>query len=87
MHAEIYMSDYILDAICAQHGFPGLEWAWSPVETIVNMYFKLLSKCSFRGVIIWFSNHFVTLVYRMIFEQDPPCMLEEEMDALLGLAD
>ena len=57
MHAEIYMSTYILDAVCARHDFPSLEWAWSLAETIVNTYCKLLSKCSFRGVITWLSDH------------------------------
>jgi len=86
MHAKIYMSAYILDAVCAQHEFPGLEWAWSPVETIFNTYFKLFSECSFRGVIIRLFNHFLAPVYMLIFEQDPPYMLKEAMEALLSIA-
>jgi len=87
MHVEIYMSAYILDAVYAQHVFPGLEWAWSPVWTILNMYFKLFSKCSFRGVIIWLSDHFVIVVYILIFEQDPHFMSKEAMKALLCIVD
>jgi hypothetical protein len=87
MQAEIYMSAYILDAICARQEFPGLKWAWSPAETVVNTYCKLLSECSFRGVITQLSDHFVTPVYKMIFEQDPPCMSKEAMEALIDIAD
>lgn len=38
-------------AICARQEFLGLTWAWSLAETAVNTYCKLLSKCSFIGVI------------------------------------
>lgn len=51
MKEEIYMSAYILDAICAQQESLGLEWAWSQIETVVNTYCKLLSEFNFRGVI------------------------------------
>ena len=87
MHENIYMSTYILDAICAQHEFPGLDWTWSPTETVVNMYFKLFSECNYKGVVIWLSNHFVTPMYKLIFKQDPPCMSKEVMKELLGIAD
>jgi len=87
MHAEIYMFNYILDAVYARHEFLGLEWAWSPMETVVNTYFKLLSEHSFIGVVIWLFDHFFTQVYMLIFEQDSPYMLEEEMKAFLGIVD
>ena len=87
MHAEIYMSAHILYAICARLDFPGLEWAWSLTKTILKTYFKLLTKCSFKGVITHLSNHFVTLVYKMIFERDPPYMSNEAMEALIGIVD
>lgn len=32
-------------------------------------------------------DHLVTLVYRLIFEQDPPCMLEEGMKEFLAIVD
>jgi len=82
LHADIYMSTYILDAVCARHEFPALEWAWSPAETVVNTYFKLLSKCIFKGAITQLSDHFVIPVYKMIFKQDPPYILKEAMEAL-----
>jgi len=63
MQAQIYMFTYILDAICAPQEFVGLKWASSPVKTTTKTFSKLLSKCSFRGVITWLSNHFSTLVY------------------------
>lgn len=87
MHTDIYMSTYILDVIYARQLFPSLEWAWPLMETIVNIYFKLLSKCNFRGVITWLSDHFVTPMYTMIFKQDPLCMSKESMEALIGIVD
>lgn len=47
----------------------------------------MFSKCSFRGVIIQLSDHFVTPIYKMIFEQDPPCMSKETMEARIDIAD
>lgn len=87
MKVEIYMSSYILDAICAQQEFLGLRWNWSPTETVINTYCKLLSECSFRGVITQLSDHFVTLFYKMIFKQDPPCMSKATMEALMDIID
>lgn len=80
------MFSYILDAIFVRQELLGLEWAWSLAETIVNTYFKLLSERSFRGASTWLSDHFFTPVYKMIFEQDPPCMSTEAMEALLDIA-
>lgn len=58
MQADIYMSSYMLDVICTQKEFPGLKWAWTTMETIVNTYCKMLSKCSFRGVVTSFQSFF-----------------------------
>ena len=79
------MSAYILDVIFARQEFLGLKWAWTSVDTYVNTYCKMLSECSFRGVITQLSNHFVTPVYKMIFEQDPPCILKATMEALIDI--
>ena len=80
------MSAYILDAICAYQQFPGLKWELTPVKTSVKTYCKMLSKCSFRGVITQLSDHFVTPIYKMIFEQVPPCMSKAKMEALIDIA-
>lgn len=81
------MSTYILDVICAHQQFPGLKWAWTLIETSVNTYCKVFSECSFRGVITQLSDLFVTLVYKMIFEKDSPCMSKEKIEALINIAD
>jgi len=51
----------------------------------VNIYCKLLSESSYRGVMARLSDHFITPVYRMIFEKDPPCMSQEAMQAFLNI--
>lgn len=85
--ARFYMFVYLLDAICAQQQFPGMGWTWTPLEEVVNVYCKLLSKCSYRGVMTRLSDHFIAPLYKMIFEQDLPCMSQEAMQALLNIAD
>lgn len=47
----------------------------------------MLSECSFRGVITQLSAHFFTLVYKMIFKQDPPYMSKAAMEALIYIFD
>ena len=64
-----------------------MEWAWSPAEIIVNTYCKLLSECSFKGVMTWLSDNFVTPFYKMIFKEDPPCMSKEVTEALIDITD
>ncbi len=46
----------------------------------------MFSKCIFKGVITQLSNHFFTMVYKIIFEQDPPCMSKATMEALVNIA-
>ena len=81
--ARFYMSTYLLDAICEQQQFPGMKQRWTPRKTVVYIYCKLFSECSFRGVILQLLEHFVIPVYRMIFEQDPACMSQVMMEALV----
>ena len=64
-----------------------MKWAWSLVEIAMNTYFRLLSECSFKGVITRLSDHFFVPFYKMIFEQDPPYMSKEEMEALIVISD
>jgi len=53
----------------------------------VNTYCNMLYECSFRGVVTLLFDHFITLVYKMIFEQDPPYMSKAMMEALINIAD
>lgn len=60
---------------------------WTPSEKDLNVYFKLRSKCSYLGVMKRLSHQFITLLYMMIFEHDPPSMSQEVMETLLNIAD
>lgn len=71
---KIFMSTYLLNAICARQQFHGIGWAWTPSESSVNIYCKALSNCSYWGVMARISDHFVAPLYMMIFEKDPPYM-------------
>ena len=33
------------------------------------------------------TNHFIILVYKLIFENDPPCMSQEVMEGILNIVD
>lgn len=80
------MSTYILDAVYSRQKFSGLKWAWLEVDSYVNTNFKMLFKCSFRGVITWMPDNFFTSVYKMIFQKDPPCMSMVVMEAIRNIA-
>jgi len=41
---RLFMSAYLLDAMCSQHQFPGIGWTWTSSDDVVNIYFKLISK-------------------------------------------
>jgi len=47
----------------------------------------MFSKYSFKGVIARLFDHFVTPVYKMVFEEDPPCMSTLIMEALIDIVD
>lgn len=85
--ARFYMSAYLLDAICAHNAFPSMNWAWSPRELVVHIYYKLLSDCSHRGVMEKLTDHFLIPLYKVIFEEGPLCMSPTAMEAILEIAD
>jgi len=68
------MSAYLLDAICAHKQFPDMGWAWEPLENVVNVYCKLPLEYNYRGATARLSDHFISPMYMMIFEKDPPFM-------------
>lgn len=84
--ARFYMFDYLLEVICAQNSIPGMSWTWSPKEPVVHIYCKLLSECSYKGVMEKLTEHFLIPLYNMIFEEDLPCMSREKMEAVSELA-
>ncbi len=53
----------------------------------MNIYYKFLSECSYQEVMVMLLEHFISPMYRMIFEQDPPYMSWEVMQSLLNIAD
>lgn len=52
----------------------------------MNTYCKMLSEYSFRGVIAQLLDHFVTPMYKMLFEQDPPYISKVAMETLIDIA-
>ena len=46
-----------------------------------------LFDCNYRGFMARFSDHFISSMYKIIFELDPPCMSQEVMYALLNIVD
>lgn len=84
---RFHMSTYLLDAICARHQFLGMDWTWTPTETTVNLNCNFLSIFSYQRAMVRLTNHFIILVYKLIFEHDPPCMSQEVMEGILNIAD
>lgn len=82
-----YMSSYLPDAICAQNSIPCMSWTSSPKEPIVHIYCKFLSECSYKGVIEKLTNNFLIPLYRLIFQEEPPCMSHQVMEVVLELED
>ncbi len=85
--ARFYMSAYLLDAICAQKQYLGMSWTWAPKEFVINIYFKFFYDCSYRGVMARLTGHFIIMLYKLIVEQDPPCMSREVMGAVVNITD
>lgn len=85
--AIFYMSAYLLDTICARNSFPGMNWAQSPREKVIQIYSKILSECSYKGVVGNLTDHFLIPLYKLIFEEEPPCMSRGEMEAVSELVD
>lgn len=70
---NLHVHLYIRCNLCLL-GVPGIELGMDIGGTVVNTNCKMLSECSFKGVITQLSNHFVTMVYKMILKKDPPYM-------------
>jgi len=81
------MFSYLLDVVCSCQEFPGMDWAWTPSENVVNVYYKFLSECSYRGIMARLFDQFIAPLYTMIFEQDLTYMSHATMEALLNIVD
>lgn len=62
-----YMLAYLLDAIHAQQQFPGMGCTWKPSKEDVNVYFKLLFKWNYWGVMTRLYP-FLTLLNLLVFK-------------------
>lgn len=81
------MSTYLLDALCAYNAFPGMSWAWTPLDPSMHIHCKLLSYCNHRGVMEKLTGQFLIPLYKMIFEEEPPCMSLGAMEAISEIVD
>lgn len=64
-----------------------MNWTWTPRETVVHIYFKFLLDCNHRGVMEQLTDHFIIPLYKLIFEEDPPCMSRGEMEVITDIID
>lgn len=81
------MFGYILDGICALNAFLGKSWNWVPKEPLVHIYYKILGECSHKGVIGKLVDYFFIVLYRLIFEEEPPYMSQEVMNSISEVVD
>lgn len=52
----------------------------------MHIYCKFLSECSYRVLIAQLIGYFIIQLYKLIFEEDPPCMTQEVMEAITEIA-
>ena len=81
------MFAYLLDAIYAWNAFPSMSWTWTLRDPIVYIYCRVFSDCSHRGVMEKLTDHFLILLYQMIFEEEPRCMSRGEMEEVEDIID
>lgn len=77
-----YMSKYLLDVIFAHNTFPSMNQAWSPYEIFVHIHCKILLYYNHRGVMEKLTDHFLILLYKIIFEEEPHCMSPVKMEEI-----
>lgn len=84
---RFYIYAYLSDAICAQQYFPRMSWTWTSKEIVVNIYCNFISDFSYLGVMARLTDHFIILLYDIIFEQDLPFMSRETMQVIVKIVD
>lgn len=82
------MFAFLLDGICAQYVFLGMNWNSTPKEEL-SVYFhcRVLFELSFRGVYEKLTEHFFVVIFHVIFEIDPPYMTYQVKESLQFIAD
>jgi len=78
---------YLLDALCVDNSFLAINWTWTPRDLAVHIYCKLLYECNHRGVMEKLTDHFLIPLYKLIFEEEPPCMSCGKMEAVSEITD
>lgn len=86
-----YMDSYLLDKICAKMEFSGMGWMemdffyWYTIDAYT--YCKLIWEIGCKGIYAKITEHFISVLYQMVLNSEPPCMFERERTSLLEVVD
>ena len=53
----------------------------------MHVYCKCLLECRDKGAMEKLTDHFLILLYKMIFEEEPPCMSHGAMEVVSKIVD
>jgi hypothetical protein len=62
-----YMASYLLDIVCANNSFPGLNWNWNIAGSPIYVYCLGLWENKYKRNYAQFCNYFFAPSYRLIF--------------------
>ena len=79
-----YMSGYVMDVFCATSSFLAMGWNWTRTSPPIHIYCSYMWEDNFVPWIYEICDHFIGLVYQMIFKGDAPTF-SERARALISL--
>lgn len=64
-----------------------MTWTWTPKDPTIHIYCKFLSERIYIGAMDNLIDNFLIVLYQMIFEEKPPCIPNEAMEAVEKIVD
>jgi hypothetical protein len=63
----IYMTTYLIDAVCVEHVFPAFNWAWNLSQPPIHEYFYQLWEVNFKKYFYDIYDYFLAPLYKSIY--------------------
>ena len=70
---KLYMSSYLLDAMCASREYPSLGWKWTPSLSSIYVYCKMLWEKKYKEDYDRICDGLFAPIYQNILGKEAPC--------------
>lgn len=84
-HVPFFMSAYLVDALCAENEFSGMQYKWVPNMPLIHIYCQELKAYNYIKFLYELCYNFIAQVYQIIFCRPSSRLSLEACKTMKGL--